>query len=250
MGSKTFLIFILMSINISAQNIDEIFRSANNSYQQKQYEKAVELYEELVNSGYEGVSLYYNLGNSYYRMGNLGYSILYYEKALKLSPGDEDIQHNLRMANARTKDKLTEFPPFFLFAIWEDILDFFSLSSWLYLVYALFLVSLLTIAGYLLLRNPLYQKYSFFAGIILIFLFIFTSFIMVVKLNRDVNITEGILVEYQSNVKSSPDESSNDAFIIHEGLKVIVEDKVGIWVKIKLYDGKTGWIPEEHLRTI
>jgi uncharacterized protein YgiM (DUF1202 family) len=61
---------------------------------------------------------------------------------------------------------------------------------------------------------------------------------------------KAFLVERQSNVKASPDQSSNDAFIIHEGLKVTIEDRVGEWVKVKLNDGKTGWIPEEHIRII
>jgi tetratricopeptide (TPR) repeat protein len=250
MVSKILAFLIIISAAVTAQNIEEVFASANRMYQQKQYDKSVQLYEELVNEGYEGVSLYYNLGNAYYRLDNLGYAILYYEKALKLAPVDEDIRHNLRLANAKTTDKLTEFPPFFLFNIWENIIDFFSLKGWIYTVYILFIMLLLSLGGYLLLRNPLYQKYSFFSGIILLIFFIFSTVIMSVKLNRDVNITKGILVERQSNVKASPDQSSNDAFIIHEGLKVTIEDRVGEWVKVKLNDGKTGWIPEEHIRII
>jgi tetratricopeptide (TPR) repeat protein len=250
MLNKIILFAFILSINAIAQNTEEIFNSANKLYQQKQYEKSARLYEELVSSGYEGVSLFYNLGNAYFRVGNLGHAILYYEKALKLSPGDEDIQHNLTIANARTVDKLTEFPPFFLFKIWEEILAFFSLTGWVFIVYAFFILLLISLAGYLLLRNPLYQKYSFFTGIILLFLFIFTTAIMIVRLNRDVNVTTGILVERQSNVKSSPDETSNDAFVIHEGIKITLEDRVGGWVKVRLNDGKTGWIPEEHIRII
>jgi uncharacterized protein YgiM (DUF1202 family) len=250
MGNKIFILLLLITTATAAQNIEEVFHSANRSYQQKQYDKAVQLYEEIISSGYEGVSLFYNLGNAYYRLGNLGHAILYYEKALKLDPGDYDIRHNLNLANARTVDKLTEFPPFFLFSLWEDVLSFFSLTEWIYFVYILFLLALIFGGGYILIRNPLIRKYSFFAAIFIIILFIFTSILMAVKLNRDVNISNGVVVERQVTVKSSPDDSSNDTFIIHEGLKVTLEDRVGEWIKVKLNDGKTGWILEEQIRII
>lgn len=250
MVNKTILLFAVITLSLSAQNVEELFNSANKFYQQKQYEKSAALYEELVSEGFEGVSLFYNLGNAYYRMDRLGYAILYYEKALKLSPGDEDIIHNLKIANSATADKLSEFPPFFIFAIWEDLLGIFSLTGWIYTGYLFFIILLVSAGGYLLLRNPSYQKYSFITGIITGVLLIFSIAIIAVKFNEDVNIVKGVVVERQANVKISPDESSNDAFIVHEGLKIKLEDKVGEWVKVKLEDGKTGWLQIHEIRTI
>jgi SH3-like domain-containing protein len=43
--------------------------------------------------------------------------------------------------------------------------------------------------------------------------------------------------------KSSPDKSGNDLFVLHEGTKVTVEDKVGEWLEIRLSDGNMGWVP-------
>jgi uncharacterized protein YgiM (DUF1202 family) len=45
------------------------------------------------------------------------------------------------------------------------------------------------------------------------------------------------------NGKSSPDKSGNDIFVLHEGTKVTVEDKVGEWLEIRLSDGNKGWVP-------
>jgi hypothetical protein len=69
MVSKILAFLIIISAAVTAQNIEEVFASANRMYQQKQYDKSVQLYEELVNEGYEGVSLIINLGNAYYRLG-------------------------------------------------------------------------------------------------------------------------------------------------------------------------------------
>jgi SH3-like domain-containing protein len=43
--------------------------------------------------------------------------------------------------------------------------------------------------------------------------------------------------------KSSPDQSGNDIFVLHEGTKVTVDDKVGEWLEIRLSDGNKGWVP-------
>jgi uncharacterized protein YgiM (DUF1202 family) len=50
--------------------------------------------------------------------------------------------------------------------------------------------------------------------------------------------------------KSSPDDKSVDAFVIHEGVKVKLTDVVGGWVKITLVDGKVGWIPADQCERI
>jgi SH3-like domain-containing protein len=60
----------------------------------------------------------------------------------------------------------------------------------------------------------------------------------------------GIIFSSSVNIKSSPDENGTDLFILHEGVKVEVLDKVEKWRKIKLADGKIGWLPEETVEII
>jgi SH3-like domain-containing protein len=51
-------------------------------------------------------------------------------------------------------------------------------------------------------------------------------------------------------VKSTPDDSGTDLFVIHQGLKVKVIDKVRDWVRVELEDGNDGWIKSENLQII
>ena len=48
-------------------------------------------------------------------------------------------------------------------------------------------------------------------------------------MNKEFNIKDGIVIENIVAVKSSPDNSSKDEFVVHEGLKVRLEDKVDDW---------------------
>ena len=51
-------------------------------------------------------------------------------------------------------------------------------------------------------------------------------------------------------MKSSPSESGTDLFVLHEGTKVYLMDRVGEWSEIRLEDGNRGWIPTDKLEII
>jgi tetratricopeptide (TPR) repeat protein len=245
------LIFSFLIINvISASQIDDLMKKGNDAYQNAKYQDAITDYENLVKDGYEGVSLYYNLGNAYYKDGKLGYAILYYEKALRLSPNDDDIQHNLAIANAKTLDRINTLPKFFIFQWWESLLAFFSVKGWTYFTYILFILILVAAGIYFFIKNPLVQRYSFFGGLAILVLFILSVVMLAININRDLNVKNGIIIAQVVSAKLSPDTKSNDAFVIHEGLKVKMEDKVDNWVEVRLNDGKIGWLPENDVAQI
>ena len=52
-------------------------------------------------------------------------------------------------------------------------------------------------------------------------------------------------------VKSTPNQSGTDLFILHEGRKVIIKDNtMKEWKEIRLADGKVGWMPTEAMEVI
>lgn len=248
--SYILLICVLSSSVSFGDQISNVMQKANELYKNNQYQLAIDEYNKLVKQGYEGTSLYYNLGNAHYRLGKVGFAILYYEKALKFSPSDEDVKHNLALAKLNLVDKVDELPPFFIFNIWEGLLASFSVSGWTIIIYIIFILLLLAVIAYFFSRSVTQQRISFFTGIgIMVLLFLSIS-LLAVKMNNEFNIKNGIIVETSVIVKSAPDNSSKDEFSIHEGLKVRLEDKVDDWVKISLSDGKVGWIIEKSLGII
>ena len=69
-------------------------------------------------------------------------------------------------------------------------------------------------------------------------------------MNREINYKNGIVIEQAVTAKLSPDDKSSDAFVLHEGIKVRLEDNVNDWIVFALKIGKIGWLPEKDLRTI
>jgi len=244
-------LLVIITANMSfASYQDDLVKKGNEFYQDKQYDKAIDTYQQVIHLGYEGTSLYYNLANSYYRDGKIGLAILYYEKALKLSPGDDDVIHNLTIANTKTVDKIDTLPKFFIFQWWEGFLAMLSLNGWMYAAYIFYLLLLGSIGLYFFAKGPSMQRYSFFSGLISLLLLILVAIPLIINLNRDLSIKSGVIVDPSATVKLAPDQTSNDAFIVHEGLKVRELDQVENWIKIRLQDGKEGWVQQNEIGTI
>lgn len=244
------ILILFVSSVLSGNEADRLMLNANNYYRENNFDKAAELYLQIINNGYESEELYYNLGNAYFKSEKLGYAILYYEKALKLSPNDDDINYNLEIANARAVDKLEVLPKLFFIRWWDSFLNIFSVSGWSYLSYIVYLLLLISIAVYFIVKKQMFQKLAVFSGASLVVILLLCIIILASKVNYENSTDFGIVVEQVVTAKLSPDQQSGDAFIIHEGIKVGLEDSVSDWVKIKLPDGKVGWIQDMELRKI
>ena len=249
---KLYLLSALLFTQISlfAQELEILMQNGNDFYQNKQYEEAIGSYETILNQGFLSSELYYNLGNSYYRLGNLGKAILYFEKSLKVSPSNDDAVHNLKLANARTVDKIQEIPPLFFIKWWNILLTSFTSVGWQLIIFVFYILLLICVALYFLIRNIQVQKYAFIFGSLNIIALLFSVIFFFSSLERESSKDYGILQKSIETVKISPDKQSDDAFVVHEGIKFKIEDEVNDWVKIKLSDGKVGWLPTNSFEVI
>src|SRR4051812_23060816 len=82
------ILFFFYSLGVNANSFDLTLDSANTAYSKGNYDKAITLYERILNNGLEAPELYFNLGNAYYKTNAVGLSILNYERAKKLKPHD------------------------------------------------------------------------------------------------------------------------------------------------------------------
>jgi len=242
--------FIIGCTFLVASQPEDTLQKGNVYYREGAYDKAIEEYKKLVDEGYIGTSLFYNLGNANYRIGKIGYAILYYEKALEISPSDEDVKHNLDFAHLSTVDRIQPLPRFFLFDWWETLLGLFSYNGWAYVVFVFYLLVILLAGAYSYSKTVKQQKIFFFSAISGVFLLAFSISLLVIKINRGASLKNGVIVEQVVTVKFSPDSQSTDAFVIHEGLKVNLEDQLDKWVKIRLADGKVGWVEQNFVEQI
>ena len=105
--------------------------NADAEYSKGNYVQAIKDYEELLRKN-KTADVYYNLGNAYYRTDNIVQAVLAYERALMLSPGDEDIRFNLQMARSKTIDKITPESEMFFVSWWRSLVSLMSADGWAY----------------------------------------------------------------------------------------------------------------------
>jgi tetratricopeptide (TPR) repeat protein len=247
--SFLFLALILVS-NSAAQTPDEMMDNANSLYQKNDFSGAQKIYNQLLTNGYQSAVLYYNLGNTHYRLGDLGYSIYYYEKALKLAPSDEDIIHNIKIVNSRTVDKINEVPKIFITRWWDGLVVSLSAGGWSFVLLFVFALFLFYLGLYILTKRNNMQRMAFYSGSGMLAILIIVFCIWLARLNIETSDNFGILLDKNATVKVSPDFQSNDAFMLHEGIKFSLEEKMNGWYKIKLADGKLGWLPQNSVGKI
>lgn len=226
------------------------FSEGNDHYAAGEYAEAVEAYEAVSASGYESARLYYNLGNAYYRTGRLGPAILNYERALRLDPNDPDIRHNLEFAQLQTVDRINAVPEMFLTKAWRACRNVASSDTWAYCGVGLFIFALAAMAVYIFTKPLWLRKTGFSLSVIAL---VFTALTLTFSYQQK---SEAESAEYAivfaptATVKSTPDGSGTDLFILHEGTKVKVGSHIGGWVEITMSDGNAGWLPASALEVI
>jgi len=227
---------------VAPQNVLD---SANYYYSAGEYQKAIEKYNALIDLGYRDAGLFYNLGNAYYKVNNMAYAIVNYERAARLDPVDEAIAYNLQMAQSHIVDKMEPLPDFFIFRWVKYLRGSLSADSWAILSLGVFVLSLLLFLGYLFATQMGLRKMAFWSALVLIF---FTGVSLAFSLqNKKEQLTRDKAIIYAPSVtvKSAPDRSGTDLFMIHEGTKVELVDSVGPWFEVKLVDGNQGWIQKK-----
>lgn len=254
MIKKNIIIFpALCLITVSmlfAEEPDKVMEKANRAYMNETYHEAIELYESILKMEMESSVLYYNLGNAYYQTGQIGRAILNYERARRLSPNDEAIIHNLRIARSMLTEHFEPMPQLF-FLDWRDkFVQLLSVDGWAFTMIFLAFSLLLCAILFLVLKNRLYKKVFFFAGILSIILLMMSYY----AVNRQHNIhyvkQEAIIMNPRVTAKSAPGDRGLDLFVTFEGTKVEITADVMDWYEVRLPNGQLGWVNKSALEII
>ena len=240
-----FSILLLLIGNFSIaddNNAEMLLEEAKEAYINEEYAYAAELYEEILEMGMESPFLFYNLGNAYYKTNRIGLAILNYERAAKLSPNNEKIQHNLRVANNRIVDKVEPVPVLFYKKWWNDIVNLQNMDNWAKTAIISLFLFLISAAIYLFAKTLRIKKAGFYSAIFLLFFSIFSLVCARSYYNTHLSGNQAIVMSVRTTAKSSPTATAPDVFVIHEGTKVSIINELGQWYEIRLANGNVGWI--------
>lgn len=226
------------------------FDTANKLYNQGLYDSSLIVYNNILNSGVHSAELYYNMANASFKNNDIPSAILYYEKAKKLSPNDEDILYNLSICNSMIVDKIEKVPQMFYKQWWNYFYEMFNADSWAIISLVFWILFLGSIGFYILSRTRVIKKLSFYSSVVLFIAVLGTTGLASQKYYYIQENKEAIIFTPTITVKSSPTANSVDLFVIHEGTKVLIIDTVNGWNKIKIQDGSIGWLASDSMKLI
>ncbi len=248
--NKTVMVLLCAWSAAFAQGPEQAFQRGNALYQQGKFAEAAGVYEEIIKNGSVSGELLFNLGNAYHKTGNMGKAILQYERALRLMPGDDDLRHNLQLENLLIVDKLESTPRLFLWDWWDGVKEVFSLRAYTWITYAAYVLLIAAIALVVLARSFTVRKAGVIAAFCTGVLFVLLLSVLVGKGIDAGRTDEAVVIAGITTIKNSPDATSTDAFVLHAGVKVRITDSVNSWIKIRLADGKVGWMEKSAAEVI
>ena len=228
----------------------DIQAQADLYYKDRDYNNALKSYQELLSAERVSSDILYNIGNCHFKMGQLGKAIVFYERAARLNPDDEDIAFNLKLAGLKTVDRIETVPPIIYKRWFQAISGALSVSQWSIVLLVIIWLTFVAWSWYLFSSGIGAKKTSFLLATTLSVLCI-VVFLFVNETYSEAHTRQyGVVLSASSYVKSSPDERGNDQFILHEGTRMEVLDELGEWKKIRIANGSVGWLKGADIEII
>jgi hypothetical protein len=236
----------LLSSTARAQDLEAIFQRGNAAYFQGDYAGAVRDYGLLVEAGVEDPDVSFNLATAHGRMGNYGHAIRWYERALRLRPGDEGAADGLRLttdaigqrhAEAAGEATLETEPP-----LGESLVRPLSQNGLAWLVLAL---DVLFFGLFIAIRFVRAEAGRLGLGIaipIVGAVFLLSAMGLALKTGILVEGRPAVIVAREPMLREGPDPRAVSRQPVHEGERARILDRDGTWVRVKVGGGREGWM--------
>ena len=201
------------------EKINNLFENANTLYNEGKYLEANYLYKDIASSNIISKDLYYNLASSYAAIGSNGYAVLYYEKALNISPFDKETKN---MINSITGNNNYN-------------------SQMIITIYILLILFLISFTVFIVLLIKLRKSNKFLLILSIVFL------IPTIIINNRINDDYVVTVE-EANIYNGSSTKSDIVSIIHEGEKLRILEEYTNWYYVK--GNFKGWINKSSAEKI
>ncbi len=244
------ILLLLITSSLLGQSADSLFVEANKLYQQEKYVESLSLYEQIKEGSLESDDLYYNMANAYYKTNKIAPAVYYYEKALLLNPNHTDAVYNLTFARRMGIDNIEALPKSIGQKFMDTIILKVTYNGWAYIaVICSFLFALLFLLYHFSYSSG-HKRFYFITSILSAIFIMVTVLFAYSNYEYTKNYKIAIVFAEQTDVKSAPTSSGEIDFELHEGTKVQLLERLDDWRKIKIADGKIGWISAEDIKEL
>ncbi|MGD8239673.1 MAG: tetratricopeptide repeat protein [Armatimonadota bacterium] len=224
--------------------------SAAALYERGDYAAAVGAFERELATAGPSSGLLYNLGNACFRAGRAGEAILYYERAARLAPRDPDVQDNLALARLATVDRFVEPPrpwPLSLIARLHRGLTAGELAT---AATGLFWLLCFAVAGRCAAVAPRWRRATGIGAVAVAILLLLAAATLGDKLYGEAYLEHAIVLADEAELRSGPGDSFASTLTLHEGAKLGLGQRRGVWVEVTTQAGGEGWVRASQVEGI
>lgn len=245
----TFAVLLVLAGTTARADGQSLAQAAQEAYAKADYQKALVLYDSIATSS-TSASLYYNIGNCWSKLGDVPHAVLYYERALRLAPGAEDIQANLDLVRSKVVDRVNELPSFSLGSLWDRIQGGKDVDDWALRSLWACLITALVAALALFIRQRSVKRVMIIIGSVGALATLLMVGLAGQRVQQAESRSEAIVMEPKVDILGEPRSGSTTLFILHEGTKLDVLQEQAGWFEIKLASGAVGWVEAKGVERI
>ena len=247
---KNLILLLFLSSQLFSQNSERLFKEGNEYYKLSNYSEAISSYEKIEALGLISSELYYNLGNCHYKLNQVAPAIYNYEMALLLNPLNEEAKSNLVFAKRLTIDAIDEIPKTIFQKLDDAIVKKLSYNEWAIVNVVFSVLGTLLFLLFYFSFTPSIKRLFFVTSILSFLLLLITLFFTIKEYTSSNTTVKAIIFSKEISINNAPTDNSEKIFTLHEGTKVLVLDTVDNWKKIRISDGKTGWIIADKIKIL
>ena len=255
-GVAALLLLIILFLGVtlllpkSTANIDAV-ETANKLYAAGNYEKSIEIFEQLVNQGVNDSVIFYNLGNAYYAYGDIGRAVANYNRAAQLDPRDTDIRANLELARSQIAEPFVEDDSGFLGVLSGITSGWLNLNETAIIALALWFLAGLLLIGLRSVGDQEHKaglRYAIYVVIVVLFV---TGLSLVSRLYDEQSSPEGVVIVPTIAVSSEPGNEYVTQYHLSSGAEVRISETNGEWARLSTPgDAIQSWIPLETVELV
>ncbi len=238
------LIFIFVcTFNVSAVT----FGDAGDLYQKGKYKEALSHYRTLEKSS-NSWKLYYNMGNCCFKLKQYLQAKIYYLKAEKLNPVNDDIKFNLNITDRYFKDKIPEVKSDFIDSVIGRINNGISLNSLSYMLILVIVLLNASVISFIIKRID--KRVIIYAGTICLIMAIALSSYHIYRVDLETSRSVGVVMKDGVTLYSGPGSDNTALFEVNSGLKLRVSGESSGWYQVSASDEIAGWINAEDMEKL
>lgn len=244
-------IILVLALVTSAGAVDvtdSLFGEGNRAFENNDYPAAIDLYLSATDQGVESAALYFNLGNAYFKAGDLGRAVLYYHRAHRLAPTDEDLIHNQEFARQFSTVQMEGVQLNPINSFMQSLVSSYRLDTLAWAASAVFvLFCLLLIWRFGLGYSNSPQRVS---TVVVMIVLLGISGLTTFKYRTDYLTRWAVVVAPDSRVLSGPNERAELEFEGSPGLVVEIVAETGDYYNVLFENKRRGWVKKSLLAEI